>query len=166
MSEGDRRKSSVSDAELFGNGEEESPLKLRRTISREGKKKQAQFRTSKNDKEFEVESDKEADDVFEETDSNTSVGSGRRTERSKSDSLLPDVVLSSSSTRSDGEFETSVNSEDSPDVVGGKFSQIGPEGKGGEFGGGGGKPQCAGTPHKGHQQREPPEVEKVCQFPG
>lgn len=114
MDPGGSRKSSVSDAELFGNGSEEPPIPLKRSISGEGKKRQNQFRTSKNDKEFELE---DADDVFLETGCNGNDIKKSGVGRSKSDSVLPGVVLSSSSTNSNGDLESSVHSEESPEVV-------------------------------------------------
>lgn len=114
MDPGGSRKSSVSDAELFGNGSEEPPIPLKRSISGEGKKRQNQFRTSKNDKEFELE---DADDVFLETVCNGNDIKKSGAGRSKSDSVLPGVVLSSSSTNSNGDLESSVHSEESPEVV-------------------------------------------------
>ncbi|XP_062566674.1 uncharacterized protein LOC134228985 [Saccostrea cucullata] len=121
-----RTRPSVTDEELFGNGPEEPDTglkeQLRRTISREGKKRQQEFRTSKNDKEFEEDSDRENDDdVFVGVQIPTEV----RTERSKSDSNLPDLVLSSASTQSEGNKEARLNSEESPDVVIRKISPAG-----------------------------------------
>uniref|UniRef100_K1S344 Uncharacterized protein n=1 Tax=Magallana gigas TaxID=29159 RepID=K1S344_MAGGI len=114
MDPGGSRKSSVSDAELFGNGSEEPPIPLKRSISGEGKKRQNQFRTSKNEKEFEVE---DTDDVFLEAGCNGGEIKKSGTGRSKSDSVLSGVVLSGSSTNSNGDLESSVHSEESPEVV-------------------------------------------------
>lgn len=114
MDPGGSRKSSVSDAELFGNGSEEPPIPLKRSISGEGKKRQNQFRTSKNEKEFEVE---DTDDVFLEAGCNGGEIKKSGTGRSKSDSVLSGVVLSNSSTNSNGDLESSVHSEESPEVV-------------------------------------------------
>ncbi|XP_061176160.1 uncharacterized protein LOC133185118 [Saccostrea echinata] len=117
-----RTRPSVSEEELFGNGPEEPAAdikeQLMRTISREGERRKKEFRTSKNDKEFEEDSDRENDDVFVGVEIHSEV----RKERSKSDSNLPDLVLSSASTHSEGDLEAKLNSEDSPDVVVRKIS--------------------------------------------
>lgn len=118
-------KLSVSEAELFSNGTEEHPCQLQRTISREGKEKRKQFRTSRGEKEFEESFDKETDDVFVGTD--TQLGAVPRSERSKSDSILPDLVLSSASTKSDGGSESDEAAKESPDVVRGKTSPSSPK---------------------------------------